>query len=96
MQPYPYIYVNADGTARELHAGERAYLETEFKGGDGAMPHIKDSYEKRNTAGASSMAISSARRCRVVRRSGTLPPIIRAGRSAARTPSHGCAARASK
>jgi hypothetical protein len=48
MQSYLYIYVNADGTARELHAGERAYLETPFKGGDGAMPYIKDSYEERN------------------------------------------------
>ena len=48
MQPYPYVYVDADGTARELHAGERAYLETEFKGGDGAMPYIKDSYDERN------------------------------------------------
>jgi hypothetical protein len=48
MAAYPYIYVNADGTARELHARERAYLETEYKGGDGAMPYIKDSYEERN------------------------------------------------
>ena len=48
MQPYPYIYVNDDGTARELHVGERAYLETEFKGGDGAMPYVKDRYEERN------------------------------------------------
>ena len=48
MAPYPYIYVNADGTARELHAAERAYLEKEFKGGDGAMPYIKDSYDERN------------------------------------------------
>jgi hypothetical protein len=48
MQPYPYIYVNADGTARELHASERAYLETEFKGGDGAMPYVKDTYDERN------------------------------------------------
>ena len=48
MQPYPYIYVNADGTARELHASERVYLETEFMGGDGAMPYVKDSYEERN------------------------------------------------
>jgi hypothetical protein len=47
-ESYPYIYVNADGTARELHASERAYLETEFKGGDGAMPYIKDSYDERN------------------------------------------------
>jgi hypothetical protein len=48
MPRYPYIYVNADGTARELHASERAYLEKEFELGDGAMPYIKDSYEERN------------------------------------------------
>ncbi len=48
MPLYPYIYVNADGTARELHAGERAWLETEYTVGDGAMPSIKDSYEERN------------------------------------------------
>jgi hypothetical protein len=48
MPLYPYIYINADGTARELHASERAWLETEFKGGDGAMPNVKDSYEERN------------------------------------------------
>jgi hypothetical protein len=48
MQLYPYVYIKPDGTARELHASERAYLETEFKGGDGAMPSIKDSYEERN------------------------------------------------
>src|SRR5580704_10222514 len=48
MPLYPYIYINADGAARELHASERAWLETEFKGGDGAMPNVKDSYEERN------------------------------------------------
>ena len=48
MRPYPYIYVNADGTARELHANERRYLETEFSGGDGAAPYIKDSYFELN------------------------------------------------
>jgi hypothetical protein len=47
-EPYPYIYVNADGTARELHATERAYLETEYKLGDGAMPYVKDTYDERN------------------------------------------------
>jgi hypothetical protein len=46
--PYPYIYVNADGTARELHASERQYLETEFRPGDGAAPYIKGSYSTRN------------------------------------------------
>ena len=47
-EPYPYVYVNADGSARELHAGERTYLETEFTGGDGAMPYIKSDYEERD------------------------------------------------
>jgi len=35
---YPYVYVNADGAGRELHPSEQKYLETEFKGGDGAAP----------------------------------------------------------
>jgi hypothetical protein len=47
-EPYPYIYVNADGTARELHQSERQYLETEFSPGDGAAPSIKESYAERN------------------------------------------------
>ena len=45
---YPYIYVNADGTARELHANERTWLETPFTLGDGGMPHVKDDYADRN------------------------------------------------
>jgi hypothetical protein len=48
MRLYPYLYVNADGTARELHASERRYLETEFSGGDGAAPYIKDRYDELN------------------------------------------------
>jgi hypothetical protein len=47
-EPYPYIYVNADGSARELHADERTYLETEFSGGDGNRPYIKYDYEERD------------------------------------------------
>jgi len=47
-KPYPYVYVNADGGARELHPDERDYLETRFQPGDGARPYIKDSYLKRN------------------------------------------------
>jgi hypothetical protein len=46
--PYPYVYVNADGTARELHPSEQKYLETEFKGGDGAAPYAKSSYAERD------------------------------------------------
>ena len=47
-EPYPYVHVEADGSARELHASERRYLETEFKGGDGAAPYIKSRYDERN------------------------------------------------
>jgi hypothetical protein len=42
--PYPYVYVNADGSARELHPGERRYLETPFSPFDGARPAVKGSY----------------------------------------------------
>lgn len=44
IESYPYVYVNADGTARELHPNERKYLEKEFLPGDGAAPHVKCSY----------------------------------------------------
>jgi hypothetical protein len=47
-QGFRYVYVNADGTARELHPNERQYLETEFIPGDGAAPYVKDSYAERN------------------------------------------------
>ena len=48
VDPYPYVYVNADGGARELHQGERDYLETRFQPGDGNRPYIKSGYSKRN------------------------------------------------
>jgi len=47
-RPYPYVYVLADGSARELHENERKYLETEFSGADGARPYIKKNYEARD------------------------------------------------
>ena len=46
--PYPYIYVNADGSARELHQDERQYLETRFSSMDGARPYMKSSYPQKN------------------------------------------------
>ena len=45
---YAYVYVEVDGTARELHADERTYLETEFDGADGARPYIKSNYKQRD------------------------------------------------
>ena len=29
--PYPYVFVESDGGARELHADERTYLETPYQ-----------------------------------------------------------------
>jgi hypothetical protein len=46
--PYPYLYVNADGSARELHPNERKYLETPFHPADGARPYIKAGYASKN------------------------------------------------
>jgi hypothetical protein len=48
FEPYPYIYVNADGTARELQPDERKYLETPFDVFDGARPAVKNSYSQKN------------------------------------------------
>ena len=47
-EPYRYVHVEADGSARELHPDERAYLEQEFRGGDGAAPYIKSAHEELN------------------------------------------------
>lgn len=48
VDPYPYIYVNADGGARELHPDEYDYLETRFHPGDGNRPYVKGSYSQKN------------------------------------------------
>ena len=47
-EPYPYIQVNNDGSARELHYAERKYLETPFIGADGARPYVKWRYSQKN------------------------------------------------
>jgi hypothetical protein len=46
--PYPYIFVEADGSARELHASEREYLETRFLAMDGARPYTKWQYREKD------------------------------------------------
>lgn len=42
----PYVYVEDDGTARELEPDEVEYLNTKFEFGDGNRPYIKSSYEQ--------------------------------------------------
>jgi hypothetical protein len=41
---FEYVWVDDDGSARELDADERAPLQTPFQGSDGARPYIKSHY----------------------------------------------------
>ena len=45
-QGYAYVYVEEDGTVRELDEEERDYLKTEFYGADGDRPYIKSRYNQ--------------------------------------------------
>ena len=56
----PYVYVNEDGTARELHPNERQYLETEFLPGT-ARRRISSRATAYSMAGVKSEASSSDR-----------------------------------
>ncbi len=47
-QLFPYVWVNPDGSAREVHPNERILLETPFQGGDGGRPYIKSRYSQKN------------------------------------------------
>jgi len=38
---FKFVYVNEDGSVRELTPDERVYLTTEFHPNDGARPYIK-------------------------------------------------------
>ena len=48
---FPYVYVNNDGSARELTAEEQEYLRTEFHPADGGRPYIKLRYGSRTPDG---------------------------------------------
>ena len=50
--PYPYVYVNADGSARELHPDERTLLEAPFHPADGARPLRQEAAIRKKTVGA--------------------------------------------
>jgi hypothetical protein len=51
LEPYPYVYVNTNGSARELGGSERSYLETPFSPFDGGRPYVKESYSTKNGGG---------------------------------------------
>ena len=42
------VYINADGSARELTEAEKKYVDTDFSPFDGARPYIKSHYSARN------------------------------------------------
>ncbi len=50
--PYPYVFVEVDGTVRELHISERNHLETPFHPTDGSRPYVKNSFRQRNALGS--------------------------------------------
>jgi hypothetical protein len=50
--PYPYVYVDADGSLRELHSSERAYLQEPFLVFDGARPYVKTNYRSVDGGGS--------------------------------------------
>src|SRR6266481_1011879 len=47
-ETYPYVFVDNDGSVRELNQEERKYLETPFSGSDGARPYVKFNYRSRD------------------------------------------------
>ena len=53
-QATQFVYVNQDGSARELSPDERAYLSEEFSFGDGGRPYIKRRYESLDGWGSQS------------------------------------------
>jgi hypothetical protein len=45
------VYINDDGSARELTETEKKYVDTEFSPLDGARPYIKSHYSQRTALG---------------------------------------------
>ncbi len=49
---FGFVYINQDGTARELSADESDYLSETFDPGDGGRPYIKSDYLSRDGWGS--------------------------------------------
>ena len=68
-----FVYVEDDGTVRELHQQEIDYLNAPFNYNDGARPILKKRYDEKNTDGKISGFILRQRVPRdikIIRRSG--------------------------
>jgi hypothetical protein len=51
-EPYPYVFIEENGSVRELHLRERRFFETPMEPTDGSAPYIKRSYQYRNSFGS--------------------------------------------
>ncbi len=51
MKRFEFIYINNDGSARELTILEKLYLRTKYHGADGDRPYIKLKYSDKNGRG---------------------------------------------
>ena len=51
---FPCVYVNQDGSVRELSQGEQAYLSRKFDPFDGARPYLKSNYRSLDGWGSQS------------------------------------------
>lgn len=47
-EEFDYVFINEDGTAREITEAEKAFLSEKFHPNDGARPYIKSTYEQVN------------------------------------------------
>ena len=52
--------MNQDGSVRELSPAERAYLSSDFAGGDSGRPYVKSGYESRDGWGSLSGFLARA------------------------------------
>ena len=51
-EPYPYVYIEENGSVRELHLREHRFFEMPMYPTDGSRPYIKSSYNYRNRFGS--------------------------------------------
>ncbi|NKB48461.1 MAG: hypothetical protein GKS02_03740 [Alphaproteobacteria bacterium] len=49
---FEFVYVNQDGSVRELSPAERTYVSSEFSGGDSGRPYIKSNHKSRDAWGS--------------------------------------------
>lgn len=51
QKPYPFVYIEKDGSYSELNEAARQYLETVFHPGDGARPYVKRAFTDKTADG---------------------------------------------